>query len=1097
MSEKAQSPNIPGYRIEGVLGRGATGVVYRARQISVDRVVALKVLHAELVGARRAEQRLQREARTTARLAHPNIISAIDMGEVDGVWWYAMEIVDGVSLQDRIREGPLTEREALRMFIPLVEALQHAFERGVVHRDIKPGNILVARDGRALLVDLGLAVADDDPLLTKSGGTLGTPHYISPEQARDPRTADVQSDLWSLGATLYHAVCGRPPFAGDSVAEILSGVLYAKIPDPGQLAPYLSRGFALVLRKCLTRERSSRYSTPAELLADLERVRERRSPLVARASLDPVVRDWRSVLRVAGLVGLVAAGLAGVWAISVLSRGNPELAADESPASVSTAALDRIAAAVAGPASGLSSAFAEVAAVERTAPLDADERARLGEIRDHLESRLASEVTDFERGVEAELERRIAEQDFEAAERQVLPEGLASALSMRIGGGELPVASRHDFDRWVARLSQRVRDGRASAEREIAGSLERHVSDTVLPQVDDLVRAGDWRAARDLLAFAPRARAAEAGVSVRGLSDADLARATEPIRTRLDERRVVLDDAWNALDAELLAWVEGRVATLHGRLVERTQQDAEAQLRADWDGELRLRGLGVDRMPLGVPRLAYEAVARGAKALADHERELADHDARLRVDEHVRSTAPLWKQRRFGEIARAYEAAGAEPWSLGVRPALTLPALEARKLEDLLARAAAGARARDGQTITLPLGTFSFTGRMKAGTDPLAQGIRLQPERGQELAFALKAPSLEASLLPGAALEVLAGLAGAQNLEPSDRLLLALFRWREGDGQIESAKAAQATLDAGPLPDADPLVADLERRILQALSRSATPQGEGRARAEEQLRLVRRETLEPGSRERKLERIKTLLASEEGLLPDELAELRGLRDALVLEGTPSTLADFEKAFLLAPERIKFPGGRPRAILRFDFAERAAGSFDPGVWVHDGIGWIAPLPARDDEDLLASAGPSLALRDPLRVQADSLEVTLLLEQPADSSPDLLFVSVAGFQVVLTSGVPPRCLVETRDAAQALARARAGQGRPCDGLRRGRRHELRILVNRAGGRAEVTLDEKRLNQSLLIPPEGEERGFSLSIRSFEPVRLLSATVEAARR
>jgi hypothetical protein len=384
---------------------------------------------------------------------------------------------------------------------------------------------------------------------------------------------------------------------------------------------------------------------------------------------------------------------------------------------------------------------------------------------------------------------------------------------------------------------------------------------------------------------------------------------------------------------------------------------------------------------------------------------------------------------------------------------------------------------------------------MRAGTDPLVQGIRLQPERGQELVYALRAPSLEATLLPGAAVEVLAGLAGVQVLEPPDRLLLALFRWREGDGQIEAAKAAQATLDAGPLPDADPLVADLERRILQALSRSATPQGEGRARAEEQLRLVRRETLEPGSREKKLERITSLLSSEKNLLPDELAELRGLRDALVLEGTPSTLADFEKAFLLAPDRIKFPGGRPRAVLRFDFAEKAAGSFAPGGWIHDGNGWIAPRKAVDDEDLLASAGPTLALGDPLRIKADSLEVTLLLEQPADSPPDLLLVSAAGFHVVLTSGVPPRCLVEIGEAARAVARARAGHGRPCDGLRRGRRHELRILVNRSG-RAEVTLDEKRLNESLLLPPS-DARDLSLSIRSFEPVRLLSATVEAARR
>ena len=149
---------IPGYRIEGVLGRGATGIVYSAVQLAVDRPVAIKVLHADLVGTGRAIRRLQREARTAARLAHPGIISAIDMGERDGRWWYAMELVEGISLAERLAErGPLTEREALRLFCPLCDALQHLYEGGVVHRDIKPANILINERGRARLVDLGLA----------------------------------------------------------------------------------------------------------------------------------------------------------------------------------------------------------------------------------------------------------------------------------------------------------------------------------------------------------------------------------------------------------------------------------------------------------------------------------------------------------------------------------------------------------------------------------------------------------------------------------------------------------------------------------------------------------------------------------------------------------------------------------------------------------------------------------------------------------------------------------------------------------------------------------------------------------------------------
>ncbi|MDA1263914.1 MAG: serine/threonine-protein kinase, partial [Planctomycetota bacterium] len=165
-------PKIDGYLIEGVLGRGATGVVYSAVQLAVDRPVAIKVLHTQLMGSKSAVRRLQREARTAARLAHPGIISAIDMGEQDGLWWYAMELVEGISLGERVDErGPLSERDALRFFLPLVEALQHAFEAGVVHRDIKPSNILIDSHGKARLVDLGLAFAEDDPMVTKPGGT--------------------------------------------------------------------------------------------------------------------------------------------------------------------------------------------------------------------------------------------------------------------------------------------------------------------------------------------------------------------------------------------------------------------------------------------------------------------------------------------------------------------------------------------------------------------------------------------------------------------------------------------------------------------------------------------------------------------------------------------------------------------------------------------------------------------------------------------------------------------------------------------------------------------------------------------------------------
>src|SRR6185503_3808028 len=322
-------PSIPGYELLGFIGRGSSGAVYRARQLAVDREVAIKILHPHLARESRVVRRLQREARTTARLAHPHIVSAVDMGETDGRWWYAMEFVDGPSLAQRLRsEGRIDEREALRLFIPLCEALEHLWEHGVVHRDIKPANILIDRTGGARLADLGLAVAEDDPSITGTGGTLGTPHYISPEQAVDPRRADVKSDIWSFGATLYHAVCGRPPFSGESAAEVLSGVLYSPIPDPEELEPRLSSRLALVLRKCLTRDPTRRYQNPHELLIDLERVRERRAPKIQRSRLDPVQRKSDQARRIAlcATAGLVV--VLGILALLLPRLLRGERAAD-------------------------------------------------------------------------------------------------------------------------------------------------------------------------------------------------------------------------------------------------------------------------------------------------------------------------------------------------------------------------------------------------------------------------------------------------------------------------------------------------------------------------------------------------------------------------------------------------------------------------------------------------------------------------------------------------------------------------------------------------------------------------------------------------
>src|SRR5262245_59961535 len=408
-------PNIPGYELSGFIGRGASGVVYRARQLAVDREVAIKILHPHLAHESRVVRRLQREARTTARLAHPHIVSAVDMGEIEGRWWFAMEFVDGPSLAQRLRaEGRIREREALRLFIPLCEALEHLWEHGVVHRDIKPANILIDRTGGARLADLGLAVAEDDPSITGTGGTLGTPHYISPEQAVDPRRADVKSDIWSFGATMYHAVCGRPPFNGESAAEVLSGVLYSPIPDPEELEPRRSWRLALVLRKCLTREPTRRYQNPHELLLDLELVRERRAPNITRRSLEPVQRRRDQ----AGRTGLyVAGGLGGgllVLALLLPKWLGSEHAVDPSAADEGGPfePLNELAARRAGGLGRPAELLGELQELEPRVPLR--DRVRYEELLREVDADLRRSVRSLRTEIEGEIDGEIHDGDLAA-----------------------------------------------------------------------------------------------------------------------------------------------------------------------------------------------------------------------------------------------------------------------------------------------------------------------------------------------------------------------------------------------------------------------------------------------------------------------------------------------------------------------------------------------------------------------------------------------------------------------------------------------------------------------------------------------------------
>jgi eukaryotic-like serine/threonine-protein kinase len=314
-----------GYKILDEIGRGGMGVVYRARQLSLNRIVALKMLPSP--GGQRERARFRTEAEATARLSHPNIVQIYEVWQEGERPFLSVEFVAGKSLDKELAAATLAPRAAAELVVTLARAVDYAHQQGIVHRDLKPANILLAADGTPKITDFGLAkTLGEDQTNAPSVAIVGTPSYMAPEQSQPGNTVGPPADVYALGAILYEALTGRRPFRGESALDVLEQVRSHEPLPPSRLAPKTPRDLETICLKCLAKQPGERYASASLLADDLERFLEGK-PIFARPAgrLERAVRWCRRNPLVAGLTGGIALALVcgtvissslAVWALN-------------------------------------------------------------------------------------------------------------------------------------------------------------------------------------------------------------------------------------------------------------------------------------------------------------------------------------------------------------------------------------------------------------------------------------------------------------------------------------------------------------------------------------------------------------------------------------------------------------------------------------------------------------------------------------------------------------------------------------------------------------------------------------------------------------
>src|SRR5579862_7356703 len=293
--EKGDALRIGNYEIIGKIGDGGLGTVYKARQISMSRDVALKVLHKKWLSDEEFKKRFLLEARLAGRLSHQNLIQVYDVGRDRGIYYFSMEFVDGETVEDMIeREGPLAQEHSLDITTQIFRAITYIRRFDIVHRDIKPGNMMITRGGVVKLGDFGFVKSKLDPVISTEGEVLGTPDYISPEQAMGADNIDWRSDQYSLGCSLYHMLTGKPPYEG-SGSSVMRQHIKAELPDPRTINPKIPDPVMTILERMMAKNPADRFQDAAHLIEDLELVKMGQSPSSARldAGKSTIIRAYK------------------------------------------------------------------------------------------------------------------------------------------------------------------------------------------------------------------------------------------------------------------------------------------------------------------------------------------------------------------------------------------------------------------------------------------------------------------------------------------------------------------------------------------------------------------------------------------------------------------------------------------------------------------------------------------------------------------------------------------------------------------------------------------------------------------------------------